>query len=41
MKLNRIMESDEDSVIIYKFRSTRYTTRKVIGISKNEQDIFL
>lgn len=41
MELNRIMESDEDSVIIYKFRSTRYTTRKVIGISKNEQDIFL
>ena len=41
MELDRIMHSDEDSVIIYKFRSIRYTTREVIGLSKNEQDIFL
>ncbi|MCG4581102.1 CRISPR-associated endonuclease Cas2 [Clostridium cochlearium] len=41
MELDRIMHGDEDSVIIYKFRSTRYTTREVIGLSKNEQDIFL
>ena len=40
-ELSSIMEKDEDSIIIYCFRSTRYSKSEVIGVSKNEQDIFL
>lgn len=40
-ELSSIMEKGEDSIIIYCFRSTRYSKREVIGVSKNEQDIFL
>lgn len=40
-ELSEIMVKGEDSVIVYSFKSTRYSTREVIGVSKNEQDIFL
>lgn len=40
-ELTELMEKSEDSVIVYSFRSTKYSKREVIGVSKNEQDIFL
>ncbi|OPJ62159.1 CRISPR-associated endonuclease Cas2 [Clostridium oryzae] len=41
MELSEIVHSNEDSVIVYTLRNTRYSKREVIGVSKNEQDIFL
>lgn len=40
-ELSDIIVGGEDSVIIYTFRSTRYSKREVLGVSKNQQDIFL
>lgn len=40
-ELLQIMVNGEDSIIVYSFRSTKYSNREVIGISKNQQDIFL
>lgn len=40
-ELSDIMERSEDSVIIYTFRSTKYSNREVLGVTKNKQDIFL
>jgi len=40
-ELSDIMVSGEDSVIIYTFKSTKYSNREVLGVSKNQQDIFL
>lgn len=41
VELERVMDKDEDSIIIYSFNTTRYSRREVIGVSKNAQDIFL
>ncbi|WP_461205012.1 CRISPR-associated endonuclease Cas2 [Clostridium sp. DL1XJH146] len=41
MELESIMIKEEDSIIIYKFRSKKYYNREVIGISKNVEEIFL
>lgn len=40
-ELSDIMVKGEDSIIIYSFKSTRYSNREVLGVSKNQQDIFL
>lgn len=34
MELQRIIDKDEDSVIIYQLRSTKYTSREIIGLEK-------
>jgi len=41
MELREIMVPTEDSVIIYRFRTTRYSRREVMGLSKNSDDIFI
>lgn len=41
MELKKLIKKDEDSVIIYSFMNTKYSNREVLGITKNEQDIFL
>lgn len=41
IELKSIMHKDEDSVVIYSFMNTKYSKRDVIGISKNEENIFL
>lgn len=41
IELGEIMNRAEDSIIIYKFRSTKYYDREVVGITKNKEDIFL
>ncbi len=34
-ELKRMMNLEEDSVIIYTFRTTKYSNREIIGIEKN------
>ncbi len=33
-ELKNLMKKEEDSVIIYTFRSTRYSNRKLLGLEK-------
>lgn len=40
-ELSDIMVTGEDSIIVYTFKSTKYSKREVLGVSKNQQDIFL
>jgi len=35
MELERIIKKDEDSVIIYNLRTTKYSSREIIGIEKS------
>ena len=39
--LKKRMKSDEDSVIIYKLGSLKYTVRELIGVEKNLTDNLL
>jgi len=34
MELERIIKKDEDSVIIYNLRTTKYSSREIMGIEK-------
>lgn len=41
-ELKSVMDAEEDSLIIYTFRTKRYFRREVIGLEKgNPEDIFL
>jgi len=39
MELGRIIEKQEDSIIIYAFENTRYSNREIIGLEKNSLGI--
>lgn len=41
IELSKIMDKSFDSVILYKFNSTKYSKRKTIGIDKNSQETIL
>ena len=41
MELERIIESDHDSVIIYTSRTTRYTDREIMGLRKGGEDLII
>ncbi|MEW6685055.1 MAG: CRISPR-associated endonuclease Cas2 [Candidatus Edwardsbacteria bacterium] len=41
MEMERRMNSDEDSVIVYKLGSLKYTEREIIGVEKNPTDNLL
>jgi CRISPR-associated protein Cas2 len=41
MELSKIIEPEEDSVIIYTFRSSWYTNRETIGLKKGGDEVFL
>lgn len=41
IELGRIINPDQDSVIVYRFRSTRYTEREIMGLRKGGQDFIL
>ncbi|MCD6129881.1 MAG: CRISPR-associated endonuclease Cas2 [Deltaproteobacteria bacterium] len=41
MELRKKMNEKEDSVIIYTFRTTRYSRREIMGLEKGGQDIIL
>jgi len=40
-ELERIIDKDEDSIIFYTFRTTKYSNRELMGIKKGGQDIFI
>ena len=37
-ELEDVMEKDEDSIIIYSFRTKKYFSREVIGVEKGSPD---
>lgn len=41
LELKKIIHEDEDSVIIYTFRTSWYTNREIIGIKKGEEELIL
>lgn len=41
MELKKKINEKEDSVIIYTFRTTRYSYREIMGLEKGKQDIIL
>jgi len=41
MELSKIIEPEEDSVIIYTFRGSWYTNREIIGLKKGGDEVFL
>lgn len=41
MELNQIINKDEDSVIFYHLRTTKYYSREVIGLKKGGDDIII
>jgi CRISPR-associated protein Cas2 len=40
-ELNKVMNLEEDSAIIYQLRTTRYSSREIIGIEKGGQELIL
>ncbi len=40
-ELKRIMEEEEDSVIIYQFRTLNYSKREVIGLEKGGEEFII
>lgn len=38
MELERIIRKDEDSVIFYSLRTTKYASREIIGLEKGGQE---
>ncbi len=40
-ELKKIIDEAEDSVIIYQFRSTRYSKREIMGLEKGGEELFL
>ncbi|MDW7973443.1 MAG: CRISPR-associated endonuclease Cas2 [Thermodesulfovibrio sp.] len=41
IELKKIINEDEDSIIIYHFRSTWYTKRETIGIKKGGEELII
>ncbi len=41
VELKKIINEDEDSVIIYTFRAAWYTGREIIGIKKGGEELIL
>jgi CRISPR-associated protein Cas2 len=41
MELRKKINEKEDSIIIYTFRTTRYSNREIMGLEKGGQDIIL
>lgn len=40
-ELQRVMDEKEDSIIIYTWRTQRYTQREIMGVEKNEISFIL
>ena len=41
MELERILEPEEDSIIFYMLRTTRYSEREIMGLRKGGQDLII
>jgi len=40
-EISRIINKDEDSVIIYTLRTTKYSDREIIGLEKGGESLFV
>jgi len=40
-EIKKIINEEEDSVIIYQFRSTRYSRREIIGLEKGGEELII
>ena len=40
-ELRKIIDPDEDSVIIYKFRSLMYSSREIMGVKKGGEELII
>lgn len=40
-ELLKIIDKEKDSVIIYTFRTTKYSNVEIIGVKKGGQDLFI
>ncbi|NHM27778.1 CRISPR-associated endonuclease Cas2 [Desulfofundulus sp. TPOSR] len=38
MELSRLIDKEEDSVIIYNLRTTKYSTREILGLKKGGEE---
>ncbi len=41
IELGRIIDYEQDSIIIYSFRTTKYSNVEIMGIKKGGEDNFL
>jgi len=41
MELKKKMNEDEDSVIIYYLRTTKYSSREIIGVKKGGEELII
>jgi CRISPR-associated protein Cas2 len=41
VELKKIMDPEEDSVVIYIFRTTKYSVQEVIGLKKGGEEIII
>lgn len=41
MELDKVIVADEDSVIFYTLRNTRYSEREIMGLRKGGQDLII
>ena len=41
IELSRIIDKDEDSVIFYILRNTKYSEREILGLRKGGEDIII
>ncbi len=41
IELKEIIHDDEDSVIFYILRTTRYSERQILGLEKGKRDMFI
>jgi CRISPR-associated protein Cas2 len=41
VELNKLMDPEEDSVILYIMRTTKYSERQIIGLEKGKIDMFV
>jgi len=40
-EIKKMINEEEDSVIIYQFRSTRYSRREIIGLEKGGEELII
>ncbi|MCP2238811.1 CRISPR-associated endonuclease Cas2 [Thermoanaerobacterium thermosaccharolyticum] len=40
-EISRIINKDEDSVIIYTLRTTKYSDREILGLEKGGESLFI
>lgn len=41
LELKRVINEEEDSIIFYKMRTTRYSEREIMGVRKGGEDLII